>query len=496
LEPADERKDPVNVIDIDTLRGLDAYRSAKETLTARLAELDEQAAGQPFNDEQRAEFEEISGDQGLLARVNATIDELEIRDATVRKVLDAGGRGAESPSAGAISGFSVKKVPDDIFDLAAYRQRARSLDDLPAAYQEGAKRVIEQAMFPTTERAKAQEHISRLVAKLDKDGKVSRRIIHTGSPLYQAAHAQYSANGWTGLSPAMQAALQTYTDADGGVAIPFTIDPTFILTSDGAINPWRQFARVETITTKSWRPVTTGGMTAAYAATEVTATADGAPTDFDDPEIVPVRATAFAAYTAEYAEDYGVAAIQSEIGRMVQDAKDVLEATKFAAGTGSAEPLGIIHAIVDDTNAVKTTAAADTFALDDIDALIAFVPPRFRSRGKFVGNLLVYQVARGFGDAGQPAGSIYDQTNHNLRGYPGLESSVMDSDVKTTGKNILLFGDGQQFIIVDRLGLSTEYIPQVFDGDGKPLGQRGIYCRWRNSSKVAVFNAFGLLQVA
>lgn len=482
--------------DLESLRGLDAFRSAESELVARLSELDAEAEGTAFTEEQRTEFEAISGEDGLLARARATIEELEIRDRKIKDAVSKGGSSSETATSGALGGFNVRKaVPENVFDLAAYRQRVSSVDDLPGAYRDGAMRVIEQAHFPTVkDQDAARAQVARLVNKHrdDAHGIVSRRIIGTGDPAYQDAIARYMSG--ESLTGKRQAALQTYTDADGGYQLPFTIDPTIILTSDGAVNELRAIARVETITTKSWKGITSAGVTAAYAA-ETAAAADAAPADLDDPGVTPVRAHVFVPFTAEYAEDYGPAAVLGEVGGLIRDAKDVLEADKFVLGTGATQPDGIVHAIVTEASSIFKTAVAATTDLNDIDSLITELPPRFRARARFLAQLATYMTVRGYGDAGQPAGSIYDPTNKNLRGYPGHESTAMDVGASTTGKNILLFGDFQKFVIVDRLGLSVEYIPQVFDGDGQPLGRRGVYARWRNSSAMMTAAAFRLLQV-
>ncbi len=489
----------MSVIDIATLRGLDAYRSAKETLTIRLSELDTEANGQPFNEEQRVEFEDISGAEGLLAQVNGTIEELEIREHAVRKALGSPAGGVlETPGGGALGGFNVKRVPDDIFNLADYRKRVSSVDDLPAAYRDGAMRAIEMATFPTvTDKAGAQTKIEKLLtgSRFIEPGAVARRILGTGSPQYAEAWGAYMAGGIHAVPQRLQAALQTYTDADGGFAIPFTIDPTFVNTSDGSVNPLRQpgWARVETITTKEWQAITTEGVTAAYI-TEPTATSDSAPADVANPTITPVRATSFVAFTAEYQEDYGAAAIAAEIGGLIQVAKDDLEATKFFMGSGTNEPDGVVARLITDTTSLVTTITDNTFALGDIDKLIGALPPRFRARAKMCANMAILQLVPAFGTAGQPADSIYNAISKTLRGYPIAEASAMD-DVATDAKEILLMGDFSKFVIVDRLGLSAEYIPQVFNSDGKPLGQRGIYARWRNDTGLLTVNAFRLLKV-
>ena len=481
--------------DLEALVGLDAHRAASDELRTRLTELDKEAAGKPFTDEQRAEFEEISKPEaGLLARVDAAIEELEIRENTIKAVVAAGGRGVESP---VFAVPNIRKAPENVFDLAAYRQRAQSIDDLPKLYVEGAKRLLgELAVFPTVEdKAKAQANIEKLlVSSRHRDaGIVARHMLGTGSPQYEEAWSRYVTQGPNALSHGMQAALQTYTDADGGFAIPFTIDPTFVLTSNGSVNPLREISRKETITTKEWQAVTTAGVTATYA-TETTSATDSAPTDVGNPTITPVRAHSFVAFTAEYQEDYGSAAIASELGGMIQVAKDDLEASKFFMGSGTNEPDGIVARLITDTTSIVPTITNDVFALADIDKLIGALPPRFRSRAKMAANLAILQLVPAFGTAGQPGNSVYDAIAKTLRGYSVYEASAMD-DVATDAKEILLMGDFQYFVIVDRLGLSTEYIPQVFDTNGKPLGQRGIYARWRNDTGILSVNAFRLLKV-
>ena len=56
------------------------------------------------------------------------------------------------------------------------------------------------------------------------------------------------------------------TDAAGGFAVPFTLDPSIMLTSNGALNPIRQVARVFTIATDKWKGVSSAGVTASYDA--------------------------------------------------------------------------------------------------------------------------------------------------------------------------------------------------------------------------------------
>ncbi len=469
------------------LRGLDAHRAAREDLALALQEIDADSGGGTLSAEQMATFEATTKQIGEL---DTAIEQLELRKKAIETFTRTGIAGAtELPFAAP----NVVKKPENLYDLASYRQRANSVDELPALYRDGAMRVIEKADYPTADSsAKAQAYVARLVAEHpESNGLVARRIITTDSPAYREAYAEYVTVGRERMDARRLAVLQSGVDADGGFQLPFTIDPTFILTTSGAASALRDISRIETITTKSWHPITTEGVTASYG-TETAAATDQAPSDLDDLNgVTPIRAKTFIKFTAEYQEDYGPAAVIAALGGLIRDAKDLLEAEKFVQGTGSGEPEGIIWKLDDDGTSLVERA---DFDLPSLDALTAALGPRFRAGGKasYMSNLAILLGTRGMGTAGAPANSIYDQVTGTLNGYPAVESSFMD-DVWTAGKEVLLFGDFKQFVIVDRIGLSTEFVPQVFDGSGDPLGQRGIYARWRNMSKVITVNGFRLL---
>jgi predicted phage gp36 major capsid-like protein len=63
------------------------------------------------------------------------------------------------------------------------------------------------------------------------------------------------------------------------------------------------------------------------------------------------------------------------------------------------------------------------------------------------------------------------------------------------GSKILCLGDPQYFLIVDRIGLDVEAIPQTFGPNMRPPGQRGLWAMWRNTSAVLSANAFMVLVV-
>ena len=67
----------------------------------------------------------------------------------------------------------------------------------------------------------------------------------------------------------------------------------------------------------------------------------------------------------------------------------------------------------------------------------------------------------------------------------------------TTGQLIAVFGDFRYYVIAERLGLTLEVIPHLFDvTNNMPTGQRGLYAYWRNGAKVVDANAFRTLKLA
>jgi HK97 family phage major capsid protein len=76
---------------------------------------------------------------------------------------------------------------------------------------------------------------------------------------------------------------------------------------------------------------------------------------------------------------------------------------------------------------------------------------------------------------------------------PMYENSAM-TNITTVGALFLIYGDFSRFVIVDRIGLTIELIPHLFDTTNNwPTGQRGLYCYFRNSSKVIDADAFRVL---
>jgi HK97 family phage major capsid protein len=78
----------------------------------------------------------------------------------------------------------------------------------------------------------------------------------------------------------------------------------------------------------------------------------------------------------------------------------------------------------------------------------------------------------------------------------------MDGVITGAAENYMaIFGDFENFVIADRIGMTVEFIPHLFRqttagaGFGQPTGQRGWYAYYRTGSAVVNTAAFKLLNV-
>jgi HK97 family phage major capsid protein/HK97 family phage prohead protease len=462
-------------------------RSRQGEIQSRLQEIHAEFGASELPGDIRSEWDNLVAEREENRRA---IAEYEERTSQVEEQAKAGAVERVGQSYGATR--RGPKLPENIYSVEEYRERAGGdTQTLRRLFRDGAMRSVEDARFahPSIDNTRAQAHVAKLLDTVDTEESVlARRFLTTGSPTYQRAFGK-SLKG-SPLTAEEQRALSLGSDPDGGFAVPYQLDPTVILVSDGAVNPIRQIARVEQIVGKEWQGVTSTGITASYD-TEATQVSDDSFT-LAQPKISTVKAQGFVPFSVELGQDW--AGLQSEVARMLADAKDVLEADKFINGTGVNEPNGIVEEL--DAGSIIETAASNTFAVEDLYSVEEGVPPRFRARGSFMANRSTYNLVRQFDTSGgadlwvRLANSLPSE----LIGYPSYEVSTMDSGL-TDGYHILLFGDFKQFIIVDRIGMSVELIPHIFGANGRPTGQRGIYAIWRNSSEIITDNAFCLLKV-
>ncbi|MGW0169553.1 phage major capsid protein [Streptomyces sp. NPDC003343] len=353
--------------------------------------------------------------------------------------------------------------------------------------------------------ADQQERVEQLV-RSDRRGRMAQHLLLTGSEDYMRAFEALLSNAGNPalledeeasaykLAEAHRRAM-TLTDSAGGFLVPFTLDPTIILTNAGSANPFRQVSTIKTITTDSWNGVSSAGVTASWLA-ESNEASDASPT-FAQPSITPKKAAAWVQGSFEVLADSGFG---SEVGPLLADAKDRLEATAFATGNGTTQPKGVITAVSAVSGSVVNSATTDTYAVADVYAVEQALPPRYRLTGSpsWMANKAIINKTRQFDTAGGSSfwANLGMGQPEQLLGAPIYEASAMDGVINASQENYaLLLGDFRNFYIVDRVGMTMVYEPLVKGANGRPTGEAGWFAYWRVGSDVVNADAFRLLDI-
>ncbi len=466
-----------------------------EEALARLAQIDEEL-------EELAADDELSEDDAL--RYDALLEEGDELGETIRaeqakqEKRDAIKRALEEGKATRESG-SMPPVVDrskDPYDLSDVRMF--DLDNGRGFVQEVQARAV-SAIEDTPDDHFTDEHRAEAIRKVKlptNDGAIARHVLATGSDDYKEAWLKLVTGRNYLLLPDEQRALQramSLTDASGGFAVPFPIDPTLIQLGDGSSDPFRGISRVVTITTDSWQGLASTEMTASWDS-EASEVSDDT-TTFSQPSVTPHKAAAFVPASIEIAGDYP--GLAGDLGILFADAKDRLEATAHATGSGSGQPFGIVTAI-DGTGNDISTASTDTYAVADVYTTHETLGPRYRDSASWVMNVAIINDTRQFGTANNFHAFTVDLAAgqpRSLLGRPVYESSAMDGSVTALAENnIVVFGDFRNYLLVDRVGFTLEYIPHLFaTGNNRPSGQRGWYAYWRHGADSINDDAFVLL---
>jgi HK97 family phage major capsid protein len=397
----------------------------------------------------------------------------------------------------------VRKTDADIYSPEQFTGIGfRSVEDRNQTIRSNALRALEQSHLPKSAEVDNLANFLEYHDGVDEQGspEIARRILMTGSPTYRRAFAKYLKHGtdqaFTAEESRAAALAVVGTTTTGGFAVPYVFDPTMIhIGAFTAINPYRQACRVETISGgNNWRTVTVGAVTSAYVAEAAAATEQG-PT-FGQPTYTVQRAHAFATVSIETLQDRPD--ITEELTSVFAESKATYEENQFTLGVGTTVfPLGMF---VDTAYTDQTTATNDVTALLDLQVVEAALPLRHRANAAWFMNRSTirqlqaldtsfrYFSGQGINFPGQkdpatpaPGGN----TGLSLLGYPIWEVPSAVSTLTTDGAIIAVFCDPRSYIIVDRIGMSVEVIPNMLNGatPSFPTGQRGIYCYWRNTAK-------------
>ncbi|CAB4174349.1 Phage major capsid protein, HK97 [uncultured Caudovirales phage] len=396
----------------------------------------------------------------------------------------------------------VRSPGADIYDMGQYGPgQVRSYEDRDQKLRDNAMRSLDASSFAQSnvDQARAKEGVQELLDNKDSRNKeLAHRILLTGSPQYKRAFADSLVNmrptPFLDDTHVRAAALAvTGTTTTGGYMLPYVFDPTFIKTGAFTnINPFRQVCRVEQIVGgNKWQGVSVGAVPAIYE-TEALAITEAGPT-FSNPSVQTQRASAFVSLSYETLQDRP--SVVAEIADLIQEGKDTLEEAQFSIGAGTTVyPLGMF---VKSTFTVKETITNDTFAVADLDATEADLPIRFRRDAIWMLSRGVIRIIQGWETAysklfnstlGYPAvGNIENNPGGNtglsLLGYPVFETPSAPVTVTSDDTIVGILVSPKNYIIVDRVGMNVELVPNLIDGNGKVTGQRGIFAMFRNSAK-------------
>jgi HK97 family phage major capsid protein len=480
---------------VEELRSVDDLVAQQTEVRGAIKDMHEKNGVDPLDDSEQEEWAKLkSRDEELTRRV----DEFRARERYVRTI-------AENPAN--VEREVESEIPrgttreQSIYDISRIRIDPFHPENARQDFHDRAMRAVETATYPGANKERSADDIrgdlEQLLDKDTPDGYLARRILVTGAPAYRRAFAKIMSGQPVFSLPSeeQKAVERAFTLGSTGLPVTFTLDPTVIKVSSGVINPWRSLASVEQTVVNEWRGVTAAAVVAAYAA-EAAEASDNTPT-LAQPAIVAARAQAFIPFSIETQQDWG--SLESQMGSLFADAKDVLESAKFFSGGGTNEPFGINAA----TTAIDVaTISAGAYVIGDVYPFMDALPPRWQANASvvchpgYITRTRQFDTAGGAGlliRIGEGTGRNRPNSGLELNGYPLWKSTQM-LNVLTTGTRALLIGDFSMYKIIDRVGMNVELLPHLVTTNHRPTGQRGLYAYWRNGGKLIDETAFRFLK--
>jgi HK97 family phage major capsid protein len=396
--------------------------------------------------------------------------------------------------------------PDDVrsgrfrnpWDLSEVRTFSRSREEVTQELRARAISAVEKMSGANDKIRAAATHVLEMFD--DKDGSIARMALATSSPEYLRAWQKVAMGRGHLVSPEEQRALEramSLTDAEGGYLVPFQLDPTLVLTSTGTRNPIRQISRKVVATGDVWNGVSASDVVWHWRPEEEETT-DDTPT-FGPLAIPNHKANGFVPISIEAMGD--AANVTAEVGRLLARGKDTLEAEALTVGTGTNQPTGIVTALAASAGGISiVTAAGEAFTIADLYALDGALPTDFRSGSSYVANRAIFNLVRQFDTAG--GANLWERIGadvpNQLLGRPAYEAENMDDtwNPAAAGDNyVLIYGDFENYVITDRIGMTVEFIPHLMGANRRPTGQRGWYAWYRVGADSINDNAFRMLNI-
>lgn len=462
------------------MKNIEILRARAEEIEAEFRSIDSEAGERSLNDEEQVRWDELDAE---LKQVREDIAEGEAEAARAARVAESRAKW------GSLQVGVSRQDPFENLDVVA-----RMSDDDPALIDR-ALSAVEKTEYRRLSYAvsdDARENATRMIERVPG---VARMAMATGSPEYMAAFRNWvrslGAPVYSAEEAAAVRASMSLTSANGGYALPFLLDPTLIHTGTATKNPIRQIARVESGTQDKWNGVTVSNVTTAWTS-EGSAFTDGSPTTGG----VQVDAAKLTAYVTGSFEIFQDSNLLAQLPMLIGESIDYAESAAFISGSGSGAPKGVITAVSGTAGSLVTVTTRGSFtsaSIADTIALVNALAVRYEDTSTWVLNKAIYRTIEQQ-MVGTGAVKAIEMTNgRELFDLPVVRSSTMLS-ATTSGNHIAVLGDFSQYIVYDRLGVNVEFIQNVVDGDGLPVGKRGLVAYKRVGGDVSDVDAFRLLK--
>jgi len=490
--------------DLDAFRSVEEYVTYQASVRSRIQELDAAFTGRSFDVESREEWADL---EAIDKRASDTIAELRARTERLTRLAANGSTERYQAPSVNVRNQSQSHVPENIFAIEEYRSRSSSDESLHQAYRDGAMRAIERMRFPHPD-ARPDEHradMERLLNYKDTDDRqFARHIILTASPVYERAFNKLAVGSPLTAEEQRGTQLAMGVTTTGGYLVPAAFDPTIIpIGAWTSINAIRATSRIEQIVgSNKWTGLSSTAVTATRAA-EAAAMTEQGPT-LGQPTIQPTKVQGQITYSYETGEDR--TDLASEFARLIAEAKDTEEESVFTQGVGDAlgtatNPIGVQANATGTVGAFTplATVGDGVYAIADVDATYAALTTRHRSSAIWLMSRSVLGATQGFettggrlfgATVGYPAVGVQDVpdssgfTGLRLLGRPVYEAPSGKDTADLAGKPLLTFYNPSQYVIVERIGMTVEFIPNLVAAGGiLASGQRALVFHWRNSAK-------------
>jgi len=506
LEP-ERRDEPVVVAAIQPEENLTVEYVTRDEKSSRVTELKQALARQAIEypgvlpADAQATWDADTAELDALERDIAAWDSRQAKLAQYA----AEGRNGEPPYSP--PNIVRTKSESDIFDYEDIVRRGGSLEQRGQLLRDNAMRVVERMRFPHPD-VRPDEARGKVEALLDykdtRDHELASRIILTGSPLYYRAFNKMACGLPLTAEEQRGTALAMGVTTTGGFLVPAAFDPTLIpIGAWTSANPVRSVCRVEQIVGSNvWQGLTSTAVTATRA-TEATVMVEQGPT-LGQPSIQPTKVQGQITYSYETGEDRPD--LGAEFARLIYEAKDTEEEAIFAHGVGDAlapltNPIGVFANATGTVGAFTplATTGDGVFAIGDVDRTYAALPLRHRSSAVWMMGREILGAVQGFettggrlfgATVGYPAVGTQNipdnsgDTGLRLLGRPVYESASGKTLADLAGKPLLVFFNPSQYVIVDRVGMTVEFIPNLLSaGTILASGQRALVFHYRNSAK-------------